>query len=189
MAVYRVSMQFPMDSALPRDRITVNPHFFGDNADALLDALKVNLLAWPATSLAPFILKAYDAADPPPSYPLATAEQAGTPVTSSQPREIALCLSYYTGFNRPRYRGRLYLPAQWLGGSPGLRPTVAQRNEAIAFATNVLNVNLPSAHNWVLWSTVEHKSQGGVSNVWVDDEWDTIRSRGLRATTRTELAI
>lgn len=189
MAVYRVTMQFPMDSALPRDIVTINPHFFGDNVDALVNALKQNLLAWPGTATAPFTLKAYDAAALPPSYPLATATQAGTTPGNDRPREIALCLSYYTGFNRPRLRGRLYLPSRWLSGGVGLRPDAQQRTDALTFGQNVLGKNLPAAHNWVVWSPTERKSQGGVSNIWVDDEWDTIRSRGLRPTTRTEAVI
>jgi hypothetical protein len=185
MATYKVSMQFPMDSDLPKDRISINPHFFGDNPDALVQQLKQNLIAWPPTSLAPFYIKAYDAAHAPPSYPLATAEQAGTTPATSHPREIACCLSYYTGFNRPRYRGRFYIPFKWLGGTPGTRPTPLQRDVVLEFATQVLTKNLPAAHNWVMWSQVERKSQGGVSDIWCDDEWDTVRSRGLRATTRT----
>lgn len=185
MAIYRVTMQFPRDSALPRDLITVNPHFNGDNADALLGVLQANLQAWPPTSTNPFTLKAYDAAQAPPSFPLATRTVAGTTPVTTIPREIALCLSYYTGFNRPRYRGRLFLPAGWLTTAIGLRPTLQQRDSAIQFATNVLTKTLPQGTNWVVWSKTEHKSMGGVNNVWVDDEWDTVRSRGLKPTTRT----
>lgn len=182
-------MSFPYDSALPRDAITINPHFFGDNADALADALKTNLTGWPATSLLPATIKVYDAAKAPPSYPLAVATKTGTTPNTAHPRELCLCLSYYTTYNRPRYRGRLYLPAAWVGGSPGLRPTALQRDQVIEFATAVLTPNLPAAHNWVVWSNVERKSQGGVSNVWCDDEWDIMRSRGLRGTVRTEATV
>jgi hypothetical protein len=182
-------MRFPMDSALPRDVMSINPHFFGDNADALVNALKANLLAWPPTATAPFTIKAYDAAALPPSYPLAVAEQAGTTPGNDRPREVALTLSYYTGFNRPSYRGRLYLPSRWLTGVVGLRPSITQRDEVISFAQQVLTANLPAAHNWVVWSQKYRKSQGGVNHVWVDDEWDTQRKRGLRPTTRTEATV
>lgn len=185
MSVYRVSMRFPMDSALPRDEITINPHFFGDNPDALVNALKANMLAAPVLATASFTIKAYDAAALPPSYPLAVATQVGVTPGNDRPREIALCVSYYTGFNRPSYRGRLYLPSRWLTGVPGLRPTTTQRDEAIALVKNVLTTNLPASHNWVVWSQKYRKSQGGVSNIWVDDEWDTVRRRGLRPTART----
>jgi hypothetical protein len=163
--------------------MTITPHYNGDNAQALANALKANLLGYPATSLRPFKIKVYDALKAPPSYPLALAEQTAAPPTTTVPREIALCLSYYSTYNRPSYRGRLYLPAFLVGGSPGLRPTVAQRDEAIAFKA-VLAAGLPAQHNWVVYSKKLGQSFG-VSNVWVDDEWDTVRSRGLRGTVRT----
>jgi hypothetical protein len=182
-------MQFPQDGALARDMVTVNPHFFGDNADALVNALKANLLAWTGTAPASFTIKAYDAMAPAPSYPLAVAEVIGTVPGNDRPREIALCLSYYTGFNRPSYRGRLYLPTRWLTGQCGQRPSATQKTEALSFGQNVLSKNLPPSHNWVVFSKKYNKSMGGVSNIWVDDEWDTVRSRGLRPTSRISATV
>lgn len=189
MPTYRVQMAFPMDSALPKDVVTINPHFSANDIQPVLDVLKANLAAWTAVSTHPFTLKAYDAALAPPSYPVATVSQAGPPWPSSAAREVALCLSYYTGFNRPRYRGRLYLPSTWLGGQIGLRPTTTQMDNVIDFAKNVLSKNMPQSSGWVLWSTVEKKSKGGVNQVWCDDEWDTVRSRGLAPTTRVTAGV
>ncbi len=189
MPIYRVQMAFPFDSALPKDLVTINPHFNAPDPSALLAALKANLIAWVAVGTHPFTLKAYDAATPPPSYPVATAQQLGTPMPSAGPREIALCLSYYTTYNRPRYRGRLYIPYTWLGGQAQMRPSQTQIDNAIAFKTEVLAKALPATANWVVWSHVEKKSMGGVSDVWVDDEWDTMRSRGLLPTTRTTAKV
>ena len=59
----------------------------------------------------------------------------------------------------------------------------------LTFATQVLTKSLPANHNWVVWSQKLRKSQGGVSDVWCDDEWDTVRSRGLKATTRTTAKV
>ena len=115
-------MQFPTDSTLPRDLITLNPHFNGDNPDALLGVLQANLNAWAQTAGKPYTLKAYDAMQLPPSFPLATRTQPGTAPTSPHPREVAICLSYYTGFNRPRYRGRLYLPSFWMTSNLSAEP-------------------------------------------------------------------
>lgn len=182
-------MSFPADGTLPRDNITLNPHFNGDNADALLGALQANLNAWAPTAGKAYVLKAYDANQLPPSYPLATRTQTGTNFVTTCPRENAICLSYYTTFNRPRFRGRLYLPGFWISQSPGQRPTPTQRDLVISFGKDVLAKSLPPAHNWIVWSKTERKAQGGVSNVWVDDEWDTVRSRGLKATTRTLATI
>lgn len=181
-------MSFQYDSALPKDVITITPHFNGSDPDALAQALKTNLVNYTPTATKPFTIKIYDALKAPPSYPLATASQGGTPAASSCPREIALCLSYYTTYNRPRYRGRLYLPAMWFTGAPStVRPTTGIQTAVLGFATAVLTKSMPAQTNWVVYSPTERKSMGGVTNVWCDDEWDTIRSRGLEPTTR-ELA-
>jgi len=189
LTIVRVQMGFPMDSALPADVITVNPHFSTPDPAALLAALKANLIAWAIVATKPFTLKAYDAEKAPPSYPLAIASQAGAPSSGAGPREIALCLSYYSTYNRPRYRGRLFLPYNLLsGGAPSLRPGGTTRQLAIDFAKQVLVKSLPQSTNWVVWSTMDRKAYG-VSDCWVDDEWDTVRSRGLEPTTRTVATI
>lgn len=185
MPAYRVQMGFPVDSALPRDVITLNPHFYGSDPEQLAGALATNLAAWAHTSTSQFHIKVYDATKAPPSYPLASRDQPGLQPATSAPREIALCLSYYGTYNRPRYRGRLFLPIHWITTAPGLRPTAAQQNIALDFATSVLTKALPAQTDWVVWSSVEKKSQGQVTNIWCDDEWDTMRSRGLKATART----
>ena len=182
MATFRVHIAFPADSALPRDEFQITPHFAGDNAQALANALKANLIAHPNVTTKPFKIRVYDALKAPPSYPLAFAEQTGTPPNSQIPRELAMCLSYYATVNRPRYRGRLYIPGPFLTTGAPVRPTTVIQNAALSWAA-IFDQNLPSGHNWVVWSKVAQQ-QNGVSNWWVDDEWDVIRSRGLRSTSR-----
>lgn len=183
MAIYRAQLSFQYDTALPRDAMTINPHYFGDNPAALADALKTNLLAYlPVGATLPFTVKIYDALKAPPSYPLHTVTSGVGFKDYARPREVAICLSYYSTNNRPSYRGRLYLPAYWLSGTLSLKPTSTQMDEALAFKT-VLSANLPAAHNWVVFSR-KLKQSNGVSDVWVDNEWDTQRSRGLKADTR-----
>jgi hypothetical protein len=169
--------------------VTINPHFEGDNADALVNALKANLIAWPGTSTASFTIKAYDAAKAPPNYPLAIAEQVGVVPGNDRPREVALCLSYFVTFNRPSYRGRLYLPTRWLTGSLPQRPSATQKTEALSFGQDVLSRNLPTGAKWIVWSTKLKQNMGPVGNIWVDDEWDTVRSRGLRPTSRISATV
>lgn len=180
--VIRVQMGFPSDSALPKDIITLNPHFNAGDATALLNSLKTNLNAWSGTAGKPFTLKAYDATKLPPSYPLATVSQTGSTPNSTAPREVALCLSYYANFNRPRFRGRLYLPGSWLTAAPNVRPADPTIATALTFK-DVVGKNLPSGAFWTVWSTVT-RTDAQVTNAWVDDEWDTIRSRGMVATKR-----
>jgi hypothetical protein len=42
---------------------------------------------------------------------------------------------------------------------------------------------LPSGVAWVVWSRKDQVARP-VTNYWCDDEWDTVRSRGLKAVTR-----
>lgn len=183
MAIYRAQIGWAFDSALPRDVVTINPHFFGDDPQGLANALKANLQAnaqLGATQT--FTVKIYDAQKPPPSFPLAEADFGTGSHPTSWPREVALCLSYYSNFNRPTYRGRLYLPMPAIGGSLGLRPTPGQMSAALVFA-KVFSTALPANTNWVIYSR-KRNAADGVNQIWVDDEWDTVRSRGLKGTTR-----
>jgi len=183
MTIFKAQCSFQYGSALPRDAMVVTPHYFGDSPQALADALKTNFIAKAeigATGM--FTIKIYDAEKAPPSYPLATATNGSTFMPYNNVREVAICLSYYSTWNRKSYRGRLYLPGQWVGGAFTARPTSTQITNALAWKS-VFGSGLPSGHNWVVYS--KHLGQSfGVNNVWVDDEWDTIRSRGLRSTTR-----
>jgi hypothetical protein len=183
MAIYKAVIAFPFDTALPKDKISITPHFFGDNPQALANALKTNLIANAAVGTKPFTVTIYDATKAPPNYPLASASQTGTTPNSTAPRELALCLSYYSTYNRPRYRGRLYIPLNLNGVSTAnARPTATQITNTLGWA-NVFKSGLPTSHNWVVYSTVD-KASYGVTNYWVDDEWDIMRSRGMVGTTR-----
>jgi hypothetical protein len=181
----RAQIAFQCDTAFPRDALTINPHYGQvDNPQALADALKVNLKLIPKISAtAPFTIKVYDAEKPPPSFPLATASQSGSPLISSAPREVALCLSYYSSYNRPRFRGRLFIPLSLLTGSPGKVPTGTQITEVLTTWGGALFRNLPPSMGGIVWSRYDKKAYG-LTNLWVDDEWDTVRSRGMKASTR-----
>jgi hypothetical protein len=52
----------------------------------------------------------------------------------------------------------------------------------------MLTTGLPQGTNWVVWSR-KLKQANGVNHYWVDDEWDTVRSRGMRSTKRVEFTI
>lgn len=184
MATYRVQIGFQLDSALPKDLVTINPHYNGDNPQALGDALKTNLLAMgPVGPTVPFTIKVYDALKAPPSYPLYTVSNGTGFYSTARPREVALCLSYYSTWNRPTYRGRLYIPGAFITGGMDIRPTGAQIANCLLWK-NTIGKGLPSQHNWVVYSPKTGQSNG-VSHVWCDDEWDTVRSRGLKGTMRT----
>jgi len=183
MGHYRAQIAFQMDSALPRDAVTINPHYFCDNAQALADQLKANLLA--AADVGPtwpFTIKVYDAQKAPPSYPLYSTTNGTGFKATTYPREVAVCLSYYATVNRPRWRGRLYLPGALLTPTLGLRPNATTMNKALSFRT-ILTSAMPEGTYMEVWSPTAGEGHG-VTNWWVDDEWDIVRSRGLKGSTR-----
>lgn len=129
--------------------------------------------------------KAYDMADAEPRPVKATAvwQQGAADFNgSSGPREVALCLSFYAARNLPRYRGRLYL-GPWISGVCLERPNSAVISSARAVGTGIAALGGVSV-DWQLYSPTR-LAFSKVTNVWVDDEWDTVRSRGLKATSRS----
>ena len=116
--------------------------------------------------------------DPPEARSSGT--YGGTP-QGVGPREVALCLSYYADVNIPRRRGRMYLgpwPAAQMQERPGEVPT-GQLGLLATRLSGLGGVNV----QWVQYSPTTGEFHN-VTNFWIDDEWDTIRSRGLKATTR-----
>jgi hypothetical protein len=101
------------------------------------------------------------------------------------PREVSLCLSYYATDNIPRKRGRVYLPNGVVSTTAGgLRPSGTVQGHALSFGPTLFKT-LPPGHNPVVYSRMANAAYV-ITNYWVDDEWDTVRSRGLRGTTRTQ---
>jgi hypothetical protein len=194
MPIYQLQVRmWDLDSSLPRDA-AINTVYFNDHGvtsdpDGLCgdvaDMYLTNL-----TRTVPIEVTAYDMADTKPRVPKGHAVRnvgvSGTP--GGVPREVAITLSFYAGTNRPRNRGRIFLPVYLMGlGGIGQRPTSGQIDRALAWAVTP-DASLPDIGGvdveWCVWSETDQQAKP-VTAGWVDDEWDTIRSRGLRSTTRT----
>ena len=196
--IYKVSIGVQTDNNLARDNMFVTPHYrdeAGTQSPAqLATQLANNFTAWygaPVRGQVKVYLEDFNPGIP--HNPLAVADfgTVGIYATSTGPRELALCLSYYAGQNTKRYRGRLYIPHAWIRGSggagsppPTLRPTAGMISTVVGFGTSVLVPPKLNGMKWCVASTVDKISRN-VTDFWVDDEWDIIRSRGLRGTTRT----
>jgi len=127
--------------------------------------------------------KIYDMQQAEPRTPLATKTAAvNASATVSAPGEVALCLSFYASVNTPRRRGRLYV-GPFANGSMFLRPDANLTNAIVALKTGLVNLGGVDV-DWMQYSPTLNLANK-VTNWWVDNEWDTIRSRGLRATART----
>lgn len=191
MPIYKMQCAFTLDSLLPRDELVITPHFddhgVGTDPQNLTDDLAAGLSAWWAVA-GRVEVTAYEVGGPPPHYPMAqtVVNPTGAPA-SNCPREVAVCLSYFATNNVPRRRGRLFIPHPVIstgtaGTTPDVRPNAATRNkvgELVPVLTGLGGVDV----DWSVYSRVDGQARP-VSDWWVDDEWDTIRSRGLRSTTR-----
>ena len=191
MPTYRFQMSLVPSDSLARNRVMQT--FFLDqdgdpwlpaNAEALADDA---LALWRTNSdfLTPFPTiecRVYNVADAQPREPLTirTTTYTSTPAAPG-PREVALCLSYYADRNLPTRRGRMYF-GPFTKGQMDERPSETLRDRLGAIAAGISGLGGIN----VQW--VQHSRKLGhfenVSHWWVDDEWDTQRRRGLRATTR-----
>lgn len=182
-----------LDSTEPSDAIQITPHYrLTDGAEPAVTTFATALMnAWngflPVAVRNGWIKVAvYDAQKTTkPNYPITEVEmRKDTFATSTANRETALTLSYYASFNRPRSRGRLYIPAFFSGFTPSGAQAALNMRQQISALGPILAGVTPSTADWVVYSRVNNEALS-VTNTWVDDAWDTIRSRGKRATART----
>lgn len=130
-------------------------------------------------------IRAYDMADakPRPERAFAQGTAPGNLFTGVQ--QSALCLSYYADRNLPRTRGRIYT---------GFGINASTNYASAATMTSVINFGKALAGlgglnvDWSVYSPTTNQHTR-ISNIWVDDSWDIIRSRKLKATTRQTATI
>lgn len=189
----RALCYWQVNSLLPRDRMSINPCFrhqtmgIGEiDGAALANDLATALKAW---ELAPtnheLTVKIYDIEGTKPVRPIGTKVlQPAAASAASFPSELACCLSFYGGQNRPDQRGRLYIPQVKMSVSaPGVRPTSTERlkvGDLVPILANLGGLNV----DWIVWSQTR-RAATKVTNWFVDDEWDVQRRRGLKPTART----
>jgi len=187
MPVWRLQTSWAVTTAFPRDRMVITPHFNDAGAttdpESLCTDLADALLGWWPTT-GELRVTAYDAQGTPPVFPQGEATRnVGAFRDINSNRELAVCLSFFSERNAPRRRGRLYVPALMLGaGSEALRPGTAMTAKVAALAPIFEGLGGPDV-DWCVYSRVDNVARP-VTNWFVDDEWDVIRSRGLRGEAR-----
>jgi hypothetical protein len=158
------------------------------SADQVIDYIPAVITAQPV------LMKTYDLGTGPPRSPVDERNidlSAFGAATTQLPREVACVLSYYAGrqeleppINGNRRRGRLYIGplatgaiAPGLSGAmePALRTALAEAALNVRDTTEDVNWHQLSQTNGTL-----HPVTGG----WVDDAFDTQRSRGREPTSR-----
>jgi hypothetical protein len=215
MTTLRVQVSLPNNDTIPRDAVVNVWHFESNSGVATDDAIAaVGQLQDFYDSIDGFLsnrlngdilYKVYDLVDISPRAPIYDIGNTITPdTTQSLPTEVAICLSYraalISGFPRGRARGRIFLGpfstdvlATGTGGAileSGVETSLAAAGGALIAAGEALGAR------WVVFSPTsagaEPWSAGDltlatlpVDNGWVDNAFDTQRSRGLNATSRT----
>jgi hypothetical protein len=192
MADVRIQVATYLPDQLARDHI-VNTVYFRD-INAVADTDYMNLAVgvrdvFRARRNHPdfYVIEAraynMDDAKPRPVKALAPPLRViSTGAGAAAPREVALCLSYFSGRNLPSQRGRIYI-GPFAQADMETRPNSFRIEDLRTLATGLAGVGGADV-DWSLHSP----KRGGlqtITNVWVDNEWDTIRSRGLRATARS----
>src|SRR4051794_33962224 len=159
MATLRAQCAFRMDSGAATDVAIINPHFTGagigvaaGDANQLATDLAAGLAAWSVLPTEVHVTM-YNAIGPPPHYPIGEAYQRqSTAFATNVPRELAVCLSYWAGQNRPRRRGRLYVPYAMAAtqGPAGFITTAVMTKVAalVPILTGLGGVNV----DWCVWS-------------------------------------
>ena len=207
MPIYRLQVSLQSDSGLPRDQF-VNSIYVDTIADTDQDRVEWgasvgNFYNGIATYLSPVIadsghtVKMYTVGAPLETPPRYTSQFqingiAGTPL----PNEVASCLSFkgavHVGWQLQSTRGRIYLGPLNTGamaaGEAGSVPSTGFRS-AVTTAAAALAASI-KLHGGV-WG-VYSKTHGAITpltEISMDNEWDTQRSRGYRATLKTKVIL
>ncbi len=190
-----IAVSLTNESALPRDAAVNVLHYSWDAPDTL-SGLCDEIQGHYAT-FAPKINGVYEnmvirVYDPAGGAPLLVKNYVQNFNGPAAPSEVALCLSYSADDNAagtPRRRGRIYLPV-WASG--GARPDLAMRTALLTFGQGLASVGFAGNTTWKMLSRLGSGTPLApapelrkIESISVDDEWDTQRSRGMRATLRT----
>jgi hypothetical protein len=194
MAVHlRLRCAFQFADNDPKNQAVINPCFrvngvFVD-ANQLCNDLASALSTWVIAGMGTgqITVKSYDIEGTKPVYPNGSKVLgAGTYPMPNCDSAQALCFSFYGQQNVPRMRGRLYLPAYLLSSTSAslAAPRASGTIQSKAMALGPILASLGGANvDWIVWSGTTHSAHT-VSDYWVDDGWDHVRSRALKASGR-----
>jgi hypothetical protein len=190
-ATYKFVLTTWADSTQPSDGLQITPTFHhkltSPNLEQMCNDLLDGWYTWLTALAKPAQQRVtvYDLQGTPPVYPAAQVQRnSDVSFVSGINRDIAVCLSAYAGENRPRKRGRLYIPLCLAGSSPTGANVSASVRQRIADLVPLFEGLGGVDWDWGVFSRVDNVFRK-YTNWWVDDAWDTQRRRGKRATART----
>lgn len=135
--------------------------------------------------------KVYSLSDPEPRAPVheATWSLPSAPTGETLPTEVAFTLSYegarISGQDQRRRRGRVFLGPFNLPMTEGGRPAGTFPADVVgAFISNWIQAVNTAGGLFVVYSRADQQGVT-VRKVWADNAWDTQRSRGQVATSRS----
>jgi len=138
------------------------------------------------------LIKFYEVGGAAPNYPKfeRNFNLATSPGGLDMPGEVALCVSYYaaqaTTVLRARRRGRIYISGWSEAANTDGRPIAGACTQLRdAFSDYVEAFNAIGGLEACVWSRANNTTYA-IDTVWVDNEWDTLRSRGGKSTVRYE---
>lgn len=193
MPNWRVQIANHSATALPKDYF-VNTLYFTSTSTptdaewttfltALVTAFRANaMLAYQS-----YTVKAYNMADAKPRPIIASYTSTGSD-NSPCATEVALCLSYYSGRNLPRTRGRIFLGPIELAHMTGPIAFPSITSAVIAQGIAIDTAAAAASMTWCLHS-VKDNDYLPITNLWVDNAWDTQRRRGTASTVRVQHAL
>lgn len=213
MTTMRLQWSWDAATGLPADACTNTWHFISTSVDPvvganqcigqlndLYDAIK-GFMSGDFTG--DFVVKAYDLSDPEPRVPVVTLDDAFTfSATDGLPTEVAVCLSYHalplSGAIAARLRGRIFIGPLALGTMDsvgGQRRVDPDFSSALTDAASALIGDGTVTEKWAVfspttagappWSTGELlAATSPVVGGYVDNAFDTVRSRGVEPTIR-----
>lgn len=214
MTTIRAQVSLVNQSGLPVDIVTNTFHFISNSVDRLTDSSLIgaeldtfytglgNIFSTAITGA--YTVDYYDLADPTPRVPFDTS--GGTLATgtgATLPNEVAIVLSFFgspiSGLPPARARGRIFLGP--LDGSVlddaanDGRVQAATMTEIAAAAGALMVAGDPANFQWAVFSPTSAGAPpwtagdliGATRSIdggWVDNAFDTMRSRGTAASAR-----
>lgn len=186
MANYRVQVVAKVNSAdLGREVVTNILNYAAPTTTP--SAIGNAVLAGFCGTVGPYLnfssvtVKVYDRANPLHSPPVfTTTPHTGSGITVG-PRQVALCLSFYSGLNIRGQRGRIYV-GPWPAAGLGEYATAGQMATLITLAGAIQHPGGGDVAH-LIWHP-KTASWSNVSNYFANNRWDTMRSRLPRETAR-----
>lgn len=125
--------------------------------------------------------RVYDHAAPLHSPPVYTKQISASGFTGMGPRQVALCLSFYSGLNIKGQRGRIYI-GPWKASDLTEYASAGAMGVLITLANNLKTPGGADVIHRI--HHVKTDTFSNVSNYFVNNRWDTMRSRLPKETSR-----